>query len=52
MNENNEVVRYKTRLVAEGFAYKSGIDYDETYSSMMSGITFSYLISLAVQMVR
>ena len=49
-NENNEVVRYKARLVAQGFTQKPGIDYDETYSPVMSGITFRYLISLAVQM--
>jgi hypothetical protein len=45
-NENNEVVRYKVRLVAQGFTQKPDIDYDETYSPVMSGITFRYLISL------
>ena len=39
-NENNEVVRYKARLVAQGFTQRPGIDFDETYSSVMSGITF------------
>ena len=48
-NENNEVVRYKARLVAQGFMQRPGIDYDETYSPVMSGITFRYLISLAAQ---
>ena len=48
-NENNEVVRYKARLVAQGFTQKPGVDYNETYSPVMSGITFRYLISLAVQ---
>jgi len=48
-NENNEVVRYKARLVAQGFTQRPGIDYNETYSPVMSGITFRYLISLAVQ---
>ena len=48
-NENNEVVRYKARLVAQGFTQRPGVDFNETYSPVMSGITFRYCISLAVQ---
>ena len=48
-NENNEVVRYKARLVAQGFTQRPGFDFNETYSPVMSGIMFRYLISLAVQ---
>ena len=48
-NEKNEVVRYKARLVAQGFMQKPSIDFNETYSPVMSGITFRYLIALAVQ---
>jgi hypothetical protein len=44
------VVRYKARLVAQGFTQKPDIDCDETYSPVMSGIMFRYLISLTVQM--
>ncbi|KAD2805852.1 hypothetical protein E3N88_39229 [Mikania micrantha] len=47
-NENNEVIRYKARLVAQGFSQRPGIDYDEIYSPVMDAITFRYLISLAV----
>ena len=47
-NERNEVVRYKARLVAQGFSQRPGIDFDETYSPVMDTITFRYLISLAV----
>ena len=47
-NENNEIVRYKVRLVAQGFSQRPGIDYEETYSPVMNAITFRYLISLAV----
>ena len=43
------MVRYKARLVAQGFTQRPGIDYNETYSPVMSGITFRYLISLVVQ---
>jgi hypothetical protein len=38
-NENNKVVRYKARLVAQGFTQRPGIDYIETYSPVMNGIT-------------
>ena len=37
------------QLVAQGFTQRPGIDFNETYSLIMSGITFWYLISLAVQ---
>ncbi|CAM8902209.1 unnamed protein product [Rhodiola kirilowii] len=47
-NEKNEIVRYKARLVAQGFSQRLGIDFEETYSPVMDGITFRYLISLAV----
>ena len=42
-NENNEVVRYKARLVAQGFTQKPGIDYNKIYFPVMNGITFRYL---------
>jgi hypothetical protein len=44
------VVRYKARLVAQGFMQRPGIDYDETYSTVMSGITVRYLISMAANL--
>ena len=47
-NENNEIVRYKARLVTQGFSQRLGIDYEETYSPLMDAITFRYLISLVV----
>ncbi|KAJ9558226.1 hypothetical protein OSB04_012840 [Centaurea solstitialis] len=47
-NENNEIVRYKARLVAQGFSQRLGIDYEETSSPVMDVITFRYLISLVV----
>ncbi|GJT52805.1 retrovirus-related pol polyprotein from transposon TNT 1-94 [Tanacetum coccineum] len=47
-NENDEVIRYKARLVAQGFSQRPRIDYEETYSLIMDAITFRYLISLAV----
>ncbi|XP_060217108.1 uncharacterized mitochondrial protein AtMg00820-like [Lycium barbarum] len=48
-NEKGEVVRYKARLVAQGFSQRPGIDYVETYSPVVDAITFGYLINLAVR---
>jgi hypothetical protein len=48
-NENNEVVKYKAGLVAQGFTQRHGIDFNETYSPVMSGITFRYSMSVEVQ---
>ena len=47
-NENNDIIRYKARLVAQGFSQRLDIDYEETYSPVMDAITFHFLISLAV----
>ena len=49
-NENNEVVRYKVRLVAQGSSQRPGIDFDQIYYPVMDGITFRYLISMATNM--
>ena len=43
------MVRYKARLVAQGFLQIPGIDYKETYSLVMDMITFCYLISMVVK---
>ena len=48
-NEKGEVVRYKARLVAQGFSQRPGIDFEETYSPVVDASTFRYLISLAVR---
>jgi hypothetical protein len=48
-NENNEVVRYKARLVAQGFTQRLNIDFNEANSPVMNGITFRYLIFLTIQ---
>ncbi|KAI3706449.1 hypothetical protein L6452_24198 [Arctium lappa] len=48
-NEKNEIVRYKARLVAQGFSQRPGIDYEETYSFVVDATTFRYLISMVVQ---
>ena len=42
-------MRYKARLVAQGFSQRPGIDFDETYSPVVDASTFRYLISLVAQ---
>jgi hypothetical protein len=39
-NENNELVRYKAMQVAQSFMQRPGIDFNETYSPVINGITF------------
>ena len=41
-------MRYKARLIAQGFSQRPGIDYEETYSPVTNTIIFLYLMSLAV----
>ena len=48
-NEKNEIVRYKARLVAQGFSQRPGFDYNVTYSPVVDIITLRYLVTLAVQ---
>ena len=48
VRKRNEIVRYKARLVAQGFSQRPGVDYKETYSPVMDAITFRYLIGLVV----
>ena len=47
-NYKNEIIRYKTQLVTQGFLCKPGIDYEEIYSLVMNIITFQFLISLMI----
>ena len=47
-NEKNEIVRYKARLVAQGFSQIPGIDYEETYSPVIDAITLRFLIGFTI----
>jgi hypothetical protein len=45
-NVNGFVNRYKTRLVAKGYAQTYGIDYEETYSPIAKMITVRIIIAM------
>ena len=50
INENNEVVMYKARIVAQSFSHRPDIDFEKTYSPVMDVINFRYLISMTVNL--
>lgn len=49
-NEKGEIIRYKVRLVAQGFNQRPGVDFEQTYSLVMDSSSFRYLLGLAVQL--
>ncbi|SGY19878.1 BQ5605_C017g08364 [Microbotryum silenes-dioicae] len=46
-NAQGEVIRYKARLVAQGFAQRSGIDYNETFAPVARSTMILFLIAIA-----
>ena len=48
-NAQGQVLRYKVRLIAQGFIQRPGVDYTFTYSPVMDSTTFQYLVGMAVQ---
>ena len=49
-DENGNIIRYKVRLVAQGYRQKPGIDFEQTYSPVMDSTSFRYLLSLVVDL--
>lgn len=48
-NDKNEVVRYKARLVVQGFKQVEGIDFQRTFSSVAQMRTFRTIVALSVR---
>lgn len=44
-NEKGEILRYKARLVAQGFTQKFGVDFDEVFAPVARSQTFRTLLS-------
>jgi len=47
LGPNNEVIRYKCRLVAQGFRQREYVDYDTTYSPVVGLTTIRTLLAQA-----
>lgn len=45
LDECGQVIRYKARLVAQGYSQKFGMDYDEVFAPVAKHITLRTLLS-------
>lgn len=48
-DENGEIVKYKARLVAQGFSQKFGSDHDQVFAPVVRQLTFRILLTLAAK---
>jgi hypothetical protein len=44
-NKNNDVVRYKAGMVAQGFTQRPRVAFNKIYSPVINEITFRYLMT-------
>lgn len=47
VDENGQLVRYKARLVAQGYCQKYGLDYDLVFAPVVKQTTFRAMLTLA-----
>jgi hypothetical protein len=47
-DEHGNLIRYKVRLVAQGFSQKPGEDFDQTYAPVLDITSFRYLLAFAI----
>jgi len=48
-NEKNEIIRYKARLVVQGFLQVEGIDYSETFAPTVRLKSVKWILAVAAQ---
>ncbi len=46
-DSNGQVTRYKTRWVVQGFRQQYGVDFDETYASVVKSNSYKVLLAIA-----
>ena len=49
-NDNEKLLKYKTRLVVKGFDQKQGIDFDEIFSPVVKMCSIQVILGLAASM--
>jgi hypothetical protein len=47
IGNEGQTTRYKARLVARGFTQEEGIDYEETFSSVVKSSSYKFLFAMA-----